>query len=122
MKYISYGNMNASVIAAGMMRIAKMNEAEMEAYMKEALACGINFFDHADIYGGGKCEELFGNYLKKHPQDRDRMYIQSKCGIRNGYFDFSFDHIINAVEGILARLQTDHLDMLLKLILAWESI
>ncbi|MBQ6560403.1 MAG: aldo/keto reductase [Erysipelotrichaceae bacterium] len=113
MKYITYGNMNVSVIAAGMMRIARMNETEMEQYIREVLSCGINFFDHADIYGGGHCEELFGNYLKENPQIRDQMYIQSKCGIRNGFFDFSYDHIIGAVEGILTRLHTDHLDSLL---------
>ncbi|MBR5755108.1 MAG: aldo/keto reductase [Erysipelotrichaceae bacterium] len=113
MKYIEYGNMKASAIAAGTMRISNLNETETESYIKEALASGINFFDHADIYGGGRCEELFGNYLKKHPGDRDKMYIQSKCGIREGYFDFSREHIIEAVEGILKRLNTDHLDCLL---------
>ena len=113
MKYIAYGNMNVSVIAAGTMRIAKMNEAETEQYIREALSCGINFFDHADIYGGGRCEELFGSCLKEHPEVRDQMYIQSKCGIRNGFFDFSYDHIISAVEGILTRLHTDRLDSLL---------
>ena len=113
MRYIDYGGMKASAIAAGTMRIAGFSESETENYIKETLACGINFFDHADIYGGGHCEELFGNYLKKHPEDRSRMYLQSKCGIRNGYFDFSYQHIIEAVDGILDRLHTDHLDSLL---------
>lgn len=113
MKYIDYGNRRVSVLAAGTMRIAKFSENETEAYIKEVLSTGINFFDHADIYGGGHCEELFGNYLKKHPEDREKMFIQSKCGIRDGYFDFSYEHIVEAVEGILSRLNTDHLDSLL---------
>ncbi len=113
MKYVQYGNMNVSVIAAGTMRIAGFSDAETERYVKGVLDAGINFFDHADIYGGGHCEELFGNYLKKHPEDRERMYIQSKCGIRKGFFDFSYDHIIESVEGSLKRLHTDHLDLLL---------
>lgn len=113
MKYVRYGNMNASVIVAGTMRIAGFSEDEMERYVKGVLETSINLFDHADIYGGGHCEELFGNYLKKHPEDRERMYIQSKCGIRKGYFDFSYEHIIESVEGSLERLHTDHLDLLL---------
>ena len=113
MKFVRYGNMNVSVIAAGTMRIAGFNEDETERYVKGVLETGINFFDHADIYGGGHCEELFGSYLRKHPEDRERMYIQSKCGIRKGFFDFSCEHIIKSVEGSLERLRTDHLDLLL---------
>ena len=113
MKYVRYGNMNASVICAGTMRIAGFSDDETERYVKGVLETGINFFDHADIYGGGRSEELFGSYLKKHPEDRERMYIQSKCGIRKGFFDFSYDHIVESVEGSLKRLHTDHLDLLL---------
>ena len=113
MKYIEYGHMKASVLVAGTMRIANFTDEMTEAYIKGVLDCGINFFDHADIYGAGHCEELFGKYLKDHPEDRNRMYIQSKCGIRKGYFDFSYEHIIEAVEASLTRLNTDHLDCLL---------
>ncbi len=113
MKYVSYGNTEVSVIASGCMRIAGLTETEMESFVKGVLETGINFIDHADIYGGGRSEELFGTYLKKHPSDREKMFIQSKCGIRKGFFDFSYEHIISSVEGILTRLQTDHLDSLL---------
>ncbi len=113
MKYLQYGHMKASIIVAGTMRIAGFNNEKTESYIKGVMDLGINFFDHADIYEGGHCEELFGNYLKDHPEDRDKMYIQSKCGIRKGYFDFSYEHIIEAVEGSLKRLCTDHLDCLL---------
>ena len=87
-----------------------------------ALEQGITHFDHADIYARGKSEALFGEALKQIPGARDKIVLQSKCGIRfsndpkpgdPGRYDFSYAHIIEAVEGSLARLQTDHLDLLL---------
>ena len=113
MKYIKYQDQNVSVMAAGCMRIAGFTVEETDTFIRNVLDLGINFFDHADIYGGGHCEELFGEVFKKDPSLRDRMFIQSKCGIRKGYFDFSYAHIMEAVEGILERLHTDHLDSLL---------
>lgn len=44
---------------------------------------------------------------------RDRLMIQAKCGIRNGFFDFSKEHIVSSVENSLKRLQTDYVDVLL---------
>ena len=115
MKYINIrGSENSvSVIGIGTMRIAGMNPSEVDTFVHTALDNGINFFDHADIYGGGKSEEVFGDLLEKQPELRDKMFIQSKCGIRNGYFDFSKEHILNSVDGILKRLRTDHIDSLL---------
>ena len=78
MKYLRYGNINASIIAAGTMRIAGFNDNETERYIKGVLDTGINFFDHADIYGGGRSEELFGNYLKNHPEDREKTIADPK--------------------------------------------
>ncbi|HEY9248506.1 MAG TPA: aldo/keto reductase [Rariglobus sp.] len=88
-----------------------------------ALDCGINFFDHADIYTCGKSEELFGRILKSSPGLRDRIVLQSKVGIRfanDAYlsgeparYDFSHDHILRSTEAILGRLGIDHLDLLL---------
>ena len=72
---------------------------------------GANFFDHADIYGGGKSEEVFGKSIVRY--DREKFIIQTKCGIRRGMFDFSYDHIVNSVEGSLQRLGTDYIDVLL---------
>jgi predicted oxidoreductase len=74
---------------------------------------GINFFDHADIYGGGECESHFAKSLQMNASLREKMIIQSKCGIRKGFFDFSKEHIMNSVDGILKRLQTEYLDVLL---------
>lgn len=82
-----------------------------------ALDAGINFFDHADIYSKGKSEEVFADLWKDAPSLRQKIYLQSKCGIRFApplhRFDFSYEHIIASVEGSLKRLQTDYLDVLL---------
>jgi predicted oxidoreductase len=82
-----------------------------------ALNEGINFFDHADIYCNGKSEEVFAELWKESKYLRQQIYLQTKCGIRFGpplhRFDFSYEHIINSVEGSLRRLQTDYIDVLL---------
>ena len=115
MKYIDIKDRedSVSVIGIGTMRIADMNPTEADEFVHTALECGINFFDHADIYGGGKSEEVFGGLLEKQPGLRDKMFIQSKCGIRDGFFDFSKEHILSSVDGILSRLKTDYIDSLL---------
>lgn len=98
-------------IAVGCMRISRMNEKEVATFVDTALEQGANFFDHADIYGGGKSEEVFGRAIS--PATRDKIIIQTKCGIRPGRFDFSYEHIISSVEGSLKRLGTDYIDVLL---------
>lgn len=115
MKYIPYGPQKTpvSVVGGGCMRIADMDRAAADAYVKTALDAAINFFDHADIYGGGKSEEVFGRLFTAEPALRDKMFLQSKCGIRPGFFDFSGEYILRSVDGILSRLHTDHLDALL---------
>ncbi|NJE63267.1 aldo/keto reductase family oxidoreductase [Enterococcus durans] len=75
---------------------------------------GINFFDHADIYGGGECESIFADALAKTSLKREDLFIQTKCGIVPGVmFDFSKKHIIESVEGSLQRLNMDYVDVLL---------
>ena len=115
MKSINLGNsgLEASADALGCMRIAELGASELAQLIDACLEAGIDFFDHADIYGGGRCEERFGEYLHTHPGVRDRILIQSKCGIRPGFFDFSLPHILHSVDQSLTRLQTDHLDVLL---------
>ena len=101
-------------IAVGCMRLSEKSKDEMNHFIHSALEQGAYFFDHADIYGGGKSEELFGKVLQKHPELRKEMIIQSKCGIRPGIcFDFSKEYILASVDSILSRLQTDYLDILL---------
>lgn len=107
-------DIKASKVILGCMRIASKSEAEVEQLVLESLKAGINFFDHADIYGRGKSEELFGTVLKKHPELRKEMIIQTKCSIVPGVrFDFSKEHILTSVENSLQRLGTDYLDILL---------
>ncbi|VPA10586.1 aldo/keto reductase family oxidoreductase [Streptococcus pneumoniae] len=118
MRYITLGqdDKELSEIVLGMMRIKDKSVKEVEELVETALSVGINAFDLADIYGRGRCEELLGLVLKNHPDLREKMWIQSKCGIRIEeftYFDFSKDYIIKSVDGILQRLKIDHLDSLL---------
>lgn len=99
--------------------------AEISATLKlveTALEQGITLFDHADIYAHGKSEQLFGEALRQIPELRGRIVLQSKCGIRvagdpgadsPARYDFSRGHLVRSVEGILKRLDTDHLDVLL---------
>lgn len=111
-KIIVGGCIPASAIAMGCMRLADKAEAADEI-LGTALDCGIDFFDHADIYGGGKCEEVFGKYLASHKSVREKITVQSKCSIRRGCYDFSKEHIISSVENSLKRLNTEYLDVLL---------
>jgi len=109
---IDFGKSGVSVptIAVGCMRISQMNEKEASAFIDTCLENGANFFDHADIYGGGESERVFGNAIGDL---REKMIIQTKCGIANGKYDFSYDHIMEAVNGSLKRLKTDYIDVLL---------
>ena len=102
-------------IVAGCMRFADKSPEEVNRFVHEALELGVDFFDHADIYGNGKCEELFGEAIKNDSSiEREKLFIQSKCGVRLGIdYDLSKEHILNSVDGILKRLQTDYLDSLL---------
>jgi predicted oxidoreductase len=106
-------------VVAGMMRIAQMEDDDIRALVRSALDHQINFFDHADLYGGTThhCEERFAQALKWGSTERSEVILQTKCGIvpsPNGtYYDFSHDHIIRSVEGSLKALQTDYLDILL---------
>ena len=100
-------------VAVGCMRMEAKTDREAEALIRTALEHGANFFDHADIYGGGRSEEIFARSIGMTPRLRESMFLQSKCGIRSGMFDFSKGHILSSVDGILKRLRTDYLDVLL---------
>ena len=115
MKKINIVNseISASEIALGCMRIDNLSEKEAATLLNVALEEGINYFDHADIYGGGKSEEVFAQAMDKCSFKREELIIQTKCGIRNGFFDFSKEHILNSVDNSLKRLKTDYIDVLL---------
>lgn len=115
MKTLTLGTSSlvASEISLGCMRIAGMAPEAVDALLRTSWEAGINFYDHADIYGRGKSEEVFAQSVKRLGLKRDELLLQSKCGIRPGMFDFSKEHILSSVEGILTRLETDYLDVLL---------
>lgn len=114
MKHIKIGGkFDASAISLGCMRMSDLDEMRVDAIMETALDNGINFFDHADIYGNGNAERVFGGYLKRHKGIRDRIKLQTKCAIHDGQYDFSKEHIISSVDGSLSRLGVDYVDTLL---------
>ncbi|EFV97869.1 oxidoreductase, aldo/keto reductase family protein [Streptococcus agalactiae ATCC 13813] len=110
---IGQTGIQATRIALGCMRMGDLEGKQAEEVVGTALDLGINFFDHADIYGGGLSELRFRDAIKHLNVNRDKMIIQSKCGIREGYFDFSKEYILSSVDGILERLGTEYLDFLI---------
>ncbi|MBM9832223.1 aldo/keto reductase, partial [Enterococcus faecalis] len=109
---LGQSDLQVSRLSLGCMRLAGLDLEAAKEVIQTSLDLGINFFDHADIYGGGQSEVLFGQAIKELGVNREDIIIQSKCGIRRGFFDFSKDYILEAVDGILQRLQTDYLDVL----------
>lgn len=117
MKTVPLGSSTAPAVVAGMMRINDKSDEQIRDLYRTARDSGIDFFDHADIYGGRMhfCEERFAEALDLTPADRDEIVLQTKCGIvpDAGMFDFSYEHIVGQVEGSLKALRTDRLDVLL---------
>ena len=128
--YLLADDLPVSRIAYGCMHLSRAWDAtpvtpderrHTQRLIETALSQGITLFDHADIYARGKSEQVFGDVLRASPGVRDRMVLQSKCGIRfaddpagtPGRYDFSHAHIVASVEGSLARLGVDRLDVLL---------
>lgn len=115
MRYVDIGKIGfkGSEIILGCMRIDKIPYKEAEKVVMVSLEKGINFFDHADIYGKGASEEIFGKILKNGNIRREEIIIQTKCGIRNGFFDFSKEHIIDSLNQSLKRLNVEYVDAFL---------
>lgn len=116
MKCIPLGKSGILVpsVAVGCRRVCDVEEKEAEALLDTALELGCNFFDHADIYGQGACESRFAQAIHMSPSVREKIILQSKCGIGPGrMYDSSKEHILSSVDGILGRLQTEYLDVLL---------
>lgn len=116
MKTINLGKtgMKIPAVALGCMRITELDRLNVPDYINHALELGINFFDHADIYGRGECERIFADGLSQLDIPRESIILQSKCGIVPGkMYDLSYKYIIASVEGILRRLNTEYLDILL---------
>lgn len=120
MKTVPLGSSGSTVpnVVAGMMRINDKSDAQIRELYSTAREAGIDFFDHADIYGDAyhHCERRFSEALALAPAERAEIMIQTKCGIvkdAGGVFDFSYEHIVEAAEGSLRALQTDYVDVLL---------
>ena len=116
MKNILLGktNLSVSAISVGCMRLNALDQNKANEFINNAIENGVTHFDHADIYGKGDCELLFGKAIKDLNIKREDIFIQSKCGIvPNVMYDFSYEHITNSVDGILSRLGTEYIDMLL---------
>lgn len=108
-------SLEVPVIAVGFWRLNRNTDLKTaEDFIRTAMEHGANFFDHADIYGGGEAEKIFSEAIGMTPSLREKMFLQSKCGIVPGKrFDFSKKHILESVDGSLKRLKTDYLDVLL---------
>lgn len=116
MKTINLGNSGilASEIGLGCMRMNALTPAEVERVIKTSMEAGINFFDHADIYGAGASEEIFAKAITLTPSLRENIILQTKCGIIPGkMYDFSKEHILSSVDKSLQRLHTDYVDTFL---------
>ncbi|MFO7343240.1 MAG: aldo/keto reductase [Bacillaceae bacterium] len=115
MKTMKLGKSDLTVsnISLGCMRMYKLSLKEAEDVVRTALELGITFFDHADIYGEGRSEEIFAEAVGMNPSVREKIFIQTKTGIRKGYYDFSKEHILQSVDRSLKRLKTDYIDVLL---------
>jgi len=106
--------LEASNVILGLMRISALDDQAIRALVGAARDAGINFFDHADVYGGDHgCERRFGDAIAFTPADRESVIIQTKVGIRDGFWDFSKEHILESVDKSLAALRVDYLDSLL---------
>ena len=106
--------LEASDVILGLMRISELDDDAIRTLVGTARDAGINFFDHADVYGGDHgCERRFGDAITFTPAERESVVIQSKVGLRRGFWDFSKEHILSSVDESLAALRTDYLDILL---------
>ena len=110
-------DITAPNVVLGLMRIPEKSDDEIRELVRTARDAGIDFLDHADIYGRElhECERRFAEAMQLTPSQRAEFTIQSKAGIvKDGpYFDFSYEHLVESVEGSLAALGTDYLDILL---------
>ncbi|MEV4992706.1 aldo/keto reductase [Streptomyces niveus] len=104
-------------VVLGLMRIADKSEDDIRELVRAARDAGIDFVDHADVYGSElhDCERRFADAMALSPSQRDEITIQTKAGIVTDgpYYDFSYDHLVQSAERSLAALRTDRIDILL---------
>jgi predicted oxidoreductase len=108
---------SASNVVLGLMRIDGKSDDDVRTLIRTGRDAGIDMVDHADVYGDTLhgCERRWAEAMRLTPSERDAWTIQTKCGIvREGpYFDFSYEHIVESVDGSLEALATDRIDVLL---------
>lgn len=102
----------------GMMRLNDLSVDEVEDLILFDLKHGINFFDTSNIYGNGVSESKIGEVLKRNPDLRKKIILQTKCGIykndkNENYYDLSKERIIASCNESLKRLNTNYLDYFL---------
>ena len=112
-RILGSSSVETSALALGCWRLHQLSQNQLTELIDTTFNSGINCFDHADIYGNGESEIQFGHALASMSVQRSDIILQSKCGIRSGYYDLRKTHILESVDGILSRLQTDYLDILL---------
>ncbi|MCL1870040.1 MAG: aldo/keto reductase [Promicromonosporaceae bacterium] len=105
----------APEVVLGLMRIAGKSDDEIRTLVATARDAGIDFVDHADVYGPSRheCERRWAQAMHLTPSEREQWTIQTKCGLGDGKFDFSYEHIVESVNGSLEALETDYIDILL---------
>ncbi len=119
MRTVPLGTTDTQVpnVVLGLMRIAELDDDTVRTLVGSARDAGIDFFDHADVYGGELhgCERRFAEAMQLTASDREQITLQTKAGIvpEGPYFDFSYEHLITSAEGSLRALQTDYLDVFL---------
>lgn len=111
--YLGSSTLQVPQIAVGCMRLGELDEEKQVEWINWCLNHGLNFFDHADIYANGESEIMFAKAFKKTGRAREDIILQSKCGIVPGVmYDFDKEYILKSVDGILERLDTNYLDIL----------
>ncbi|SDM40890.1 Predicted oxidoreductase [Lachnospira pectinoschiza] len=116
MKKVRLGSsdLKVSQMVLGMMRSSAADVKALEAVLEKALELDINFIDHADIYAWRTpAESLYGELVKARPELKDKFIVQTKCGICQGYYDLSYEHIMESVEQSLTRMNLEKIDVLL---------
>ena len=111
---VTNGPQNASQIILGCMRMPALSTDEAANIIRTAYDSGINFFDNATCYGeNGEAETRFGDAFPKTGIKREDVFIQSKCGILKGAFDWTKENILSSVDDSLRRMKLDYMDALL---------
>lgn len=117
MRQIALGARTAPNVVLGLMRISEMDDDAIRDLVHTAREVGIDFFDHADIYGTTlhQSERRFAEAMRLSSSERAEITLQTKAGIvpARGCYDFSYDHLVGSVEASLTALHTDYVDVLL---------